>query len=85
MKIIKPLILYASESLHLNGTLLLEVFPTQPNKIKLIIEQEYAKKLKINNTYKDYEHDERVLEIVKIGWLKLKEKYNDNLKNNTIF
>ena len=67
MKVIKPLLSYASKHLSDDGILLVEVYPNQPDEIKLLMEKHYLSKLRLDHVYKDLTNNERVLEITKIG------------------
>ncbi|KAJ8670091.1 hypothetical protein QAD02_001350 [Eretmocerus hayati] len=69
LKVIRPLLFYTSERLKDNGVLLLEILPSQPEKVRNLIEEKYSQKLKLDHIYEDCSSDERILEITKISEL----------------
>lgn len=67
MRIIRPLLVYASKRLKIDGILLMEVLPKQTEQIKRLTEKLYPAILRFDHVYKDLSNDERVVEISKIG------------------
>lgn len=67
LKVIRPLLKYASNRLKNHGVLLLEILRSQPEKIKSIIEENYNSRLSIDHVYGDFCNNESIVEITKIG------------------
>ncbi|XP_008210371.2 MTRF1L release factor glutamine methyltransferase [Nasonia vitripennis] len=67
LRVIRPLLMYASKRLKKDGILLMEVLPQQTEQIRSLTEKQYPLILKFDHVYKDLSNDERVVEISKIG------------------
>lgn len=66
LKVIKPIMKYASKGLKPSGHLFIEVDPSHPEYIKFFTEKFKDLKLKYLYTHKDFCNNERFVELSKI-------------------
>ncbi|XP_053971087.1 MTRF1L release factor glutamine methyltransferase [Hylaeus volcanicus] len=67
LKVIKPLLKYASTVLKPGGRLLLEVDSTHPEYIQFFTKKYCTLKLQYEHTYKDFCNNDRFVEILKVS------------------
>lgn len=66
LKIIKPLLKYASEAIKPSGQLFMEVWPTHPEPLKAFTEEHKELKLRVDCIYKDPQNMERYVEMTRL-------------------
>ncbi|XP_058810161.1 MTRF1L release factor glutamine methyltransferase [Phymastichus coffea] len=66
LRLIKPILLYASVALNDDGFLILEIDSSHCEQIKMLVEENYAGKLQFESVYKDFNENDRYVEIKRI-------------------
>lgn len=66
LKVIKPMLRYASVALKPGGRIFFEVDPSHPDYVMFFVKKYTELKLQYGHTYKDYCNNERFIEVLKV-------------------